>query len=240
MLGVISVRLPTVSRWGIVALVPALGLACTFPDYWIDRNAATGSGGEAALPDGTEAGSSSGGGAAAPAASPCMQTYPTTMDGLTSRYKVVTTGRSWANAERDCETEGGHLIVIDDGVENDWMTSIAAEFMTDDSFTTQQAWIGLSDSATEETFEWVTGVALTLGPWATGEPNDKDDNEDCVQIAAVGEWNDDSCNEELAYVCECDGTPSAELWCDSQATETCGDCNTACRSDQACVDSKCE
>ena len=170
----------------------------------------------------------------------CMQTYATIVPGLTSRYKEGTTGQSWANAERDCETEGGHLIVIDDAAENDWMKSIAAKSMTDSSLTNQQAWIGLGDSATEETFEWVTGAPLTVALWADMEPNDRYNNEDCVQVGATGSWNDDSCEEPLAYVCECDGTPSAELWCDSQANETCGDCNSPCQPDQTCVNSTCQ
>lgn len=170
----------------------------------------------------------------------CMPTYATVVSGLTSLYREVTTGQSWANAERDCESDGGHLIVIDDAAENDWMKSIAEASMTDMTTTTQQAWIGLGDSATEETFEWVTGAPLTFAQWVDMEPNDRDDNEDCVQIGASGSWNDDSCEEPLVYVCECDGTPSAEFWCDSQANETCGDCDTPCAPEQTCVDSKCQ
>lgn len=256
MVAVISLLLPTRSHWGIVAAVPALAVACTFPDYAIDLRVVGGSAGDVTLPGGagagasiagggspsvdTEAGSSSVGLAGAPADPPCMRTYPTTLPGLTSRYKEAAVGLSWANAERDCETDGGHLIVVDDAAENEWMKWIAATSMTGDTSTSQQAWIGLGDSATEETFFWVTGAPLTLAPWGNGEPNDKNDNEDCVQIGASGSWNDDSCNELLVYACECDGTPSAGLWCDSQATETCGDCDSPCPPEQTCVASKCQ
>ena len=180
------------------------------------------------------------GAAGADSGPPCMQTYPTVVTGLTSRYKEVVTGQSWANAERDCETDGGHLIVIDDSAENDWMTTFAAKSLTDSGSTNQLSWIGLGDSATEETFEWVTGAPLSLALWAAAEPNDLMDDEDCVEIREEGTWNDDHCDAPLTYVCECDGTASPGLWCDSQATESCGDCNSPCPLDQTCFNSKCQ
>lgn len=187
-----------------------------------------------------DVGASTAGAAGAPSEPPCMRTYSTVLPGSTSRYRETTERRSWVNAERDCETEGGHLIVIDDATENDWMKSIAAKATTDTPITNQQAWIGLGDSAIEETFEWVTGAPLTLAIWGDGEPNDHDHDEDCVEVGASGSWNDDSCEELLVYACECDGAPSTGLWCDSQANETCGDCNSPCPPEQICVNSKCQ
>ncbi len=180
------------------------------------------------------------GAAGAPSALNCAPSYTTVVPGLTSRYREASVGQKWSDAERDCESDGGHLIVIDDGAENDWMKSIAAKSMTGNGSTNQLSWIGLGDSATEETFEWVTGAPLSLALWADAEPNDLMDDEDCVEIRALGTWNDDHCDAPLTYACECDGTPSAGLWCDSQATETCGDCNSPCPLDQTCFNSKCQ
>jgi hypothetical protein len=169
---------------------------------------------------------------------PCMQSY-LPQPGLSSRYRVVNAGKTWPVAELDCESEGAHLVVIDDDTENALVQSVAEQSMTSSKSTNQLTWIGLGDSANEGEFRWVTGEAVTLARWFPGEPNNLYGNEDCVEIRANGEWNDDHCDAPLTYVCECDGTPSAGAWCDTLNDATCGDCNTACPSGQSCKYQRC-
>lgn len=181
------------------------------------------------------------GGEAGNASSPaCWQSYPLVVDGSSSRYKDVSTGAIWVDAERDCEADGGHLIVIDDPVENDWLQTIAELAVTDDASTHQLVWLGLGDSAIESEFVWVTGAALSSPRWASSEPNDLNDSEDCAELRASGDWNDDRCNAKLRYVCECDGLPSADDWCDTSQDATCGDCSTSCAAEQTCTSLKCQ
>jgi hypothetical protein len=170
----------------------------------------------------------------------CPASYTTAVAGLTSRYREVTTGRRWALAERDCESDGGHLIVIDSEAENAFAASFAELAVTNVTSTHQLAWLGAGDSRTEGAFYWITGSALTLAFWTAAEPNSLFDDEDCVEIRANAEWNDDRCDAELAYVCECDGAVSAAEWCDTSLTTSCGDCITACPSPQACVKQQCQ
>ena len=201
-----------------------------------------GGGGGVAAIGGTAAqaaGAGAGGEAGEPFAPPCMQTYPTTFEGSTSRYKEVTTGATWAVAERDCELDGGHLIVISDEAENDWLKEFAARQVTDSASTNQLAWLGLGDHSNEGAFVWVTGAPISLAPWAAKEPNSLNGFEDCVEIRASGEWNDDRCNARPRYVCECDGALPIGNWCDTDAPETCGDCNTACTAEQSCLEQEC-
>jgi hypothetical protein len=62
---------------------------------------------------------------------------------------------------------------------------------------------GLNDLATEGTFVWPDGSAPTFAPWNAGEPNDAGGIEDCVEMSlALDAWNDISCAEPRAYVCE--------------------------------------
>jgi hypothetical protein len=166
-----------------------------------------------------------------------MQTYP--MMQAMSRYKVVTTGQPWALAERDCESEGGHLVVVDDEAENLLVKAAAEASITDAASNYRATWIGLGDSANEGEFRWVTGAGVTLSFWSAGEPNSLYNAEDCVEVRVTGEWNDDRCDAALTYVCECDGAASAGLWCDTLANSTCGDCNTACPANQTCADQRC-
>jgi len=178
--------------------------------------------------------------AGAPSGPACLQTYPTVVEGLTSRYKQGATRLKWVEAERDCETEGGHLIVIDSDAENTWMAGIAALSLTNQASSHQLAWLGMGDHATEGEFRWVTGVPLTLTSWFSDEPNSLNDAEDCGEMRASGLWNDDRCNASLVYVCECDGQPSAGEWCDTDDELTCGDCSTSCGSDETCASQLCK
>jgi hypothetical protein len=171
----------------------------------------------------------------------CQQTYTTTVDGLSSRYKLVAPGQPWVVAERDCEADGAHLVVIDDAAEQTYLTSLAAATTTDNGSTNQLLWLGLTDQASEGSFAWVTGASVSLTHWSDGEPNNSFGGiEDCAEIRGSGDWNDDHCSARLGYVCECDGAASLELWCDTDLPATCGDCRTSCSEAQACVTQKCE
>ena len=170
----------------------------------------------------------------------CAATYPMLVAGLTSHYRVVSPGQSWVTAERDCESDGGHLAIIDDDAENVWLTSIATQAVTASGSSNQLIWIGLGDQRTEGEFRWVNGATLGQTYWAANEPSSLNGNEDCVEIRKTGEWNDDHCAAKLSYVCECDGALSAGEWCDTDSPTTCGDCSTACSANQTCSVQKCK
>ncbi len=200
-------------------------------------NAGSGGGGGTS---GDTASAGDAGSAGATAEPLCKQTYPIVVAGLTSRYKQGAARLIWVEAERDCESEGGHLIVINDEVENNWMAQIAEQSVTDSGSSNQLAWLGLGDHAKEGEFRWVTGAPVELASWFSNEPNSLNDIEDCGEMRASGLWNDDRCNAKLTYICECDALPSAAKWCDTDEVATCGDCSTACASDQTCSSQLCK
>lgn len=44
---------------------------------------------------------------------------------------------------------------------------------------------------------------ITFTPWSPGDPNDKDGNENCIEMfAATGEWNDRKCDYNTFFICE--------------------------------------
>ena len=48
----------------------------------------------------------------------------------------------------------------------------------------------------------VKGGALGWQNWRSGEPNDLDGDEDCVNIFGDGLWNDIRCSDEFKAVCQ--------------------------------------
>ena len=64
--------------------------------------------------------------------------------------------------------------------------------------TSDPAWIGISDSASEGDWVFLDGGSVTYTNWKTNEPNNSGGNEDCVDINLVssepGTWNDSNCS----------------------------------------------
>jgi hypothetical protein len=105
--------------------------------------------------------------------------------------------RTWAEAEADCVTRGGHLISVHDQATQDFLTANAFVIAGGDW------WIGLNDLANEGLFVWSDDTAVDFTSWAGGEPNNAGD-EDCVHfpIWAGGNWNDLPCGAQGRYICE--------------------------------------
>ena len=78
-------------------------------------------------------------------------------------------------------------MTINDAAEQNWLLSVFG--------TTQRLWIGLTDTATEGVFNWVSGQAVTYTNWTPGEPNTGSGSysEDYVAMnwfGTSGQWND--------------------------------------------------
>jgi hypothetical protein len=152
--------------------------------------------------------------------------------GQSSRYRFATLGADapWIVAESDCESDGGHLIVIDDNAENTWLTGELTARNSGDT------WVGASDHVSEGSFKWVTGSAVGFATWDINEPNNSGGIEDCVETLAGGFWNDAACSHLMAHVCECDRIAIAapHTYCDTDLPASCGECANVCSGTQAC------
>ena len=96
---------------------------------------------------------------------------------------------TWTDAEAKAVQLGGHLAIINDEAENQWVFDTFSEY----GGVGRNLWIGLTDRATEGVFEWVDGAPLTFTRWGEGEPSGG--NEDCAGIFAPQDfrapgWND--------------------------------------------------
>jgi hypothetical protein len=101
---------------------------------------------------------------------------------------------TWAQQRLACESDGGYLAIPDTQRELEGLVVPGAN-----------AWVGISDSAVEGAFVTVTGVPATFLPWAPTQPDNFNQNEDCVLVlSAAMQLNDEPCQVPRPGVCECD------------------------------------
>ena len=78
------------------------------------------------------------------------------------------------------------------------------QYLSTATATANLIYIDGTDAAEEGTFvSNATGDMLTYTNWRSGEPNNYQNNEDCVLYRKVhGTWNDISCSTPLQAICE--------------------------------------
>lgn len=146
------------------------------------------------------------------------------------RYLICRSALPYADARDACVDMGLDLAVLADADE--------ARRVADDvrAIRRGEYWIGLDDTAAEGTFRWVDGREVAPdAPWAPGEPNDYNNNEDCAHLRADQPiWNDLPCGVSRGFICEppCprgqdedgDGVPRCDGDCDDSdpAVGRCG------------------
>jgi hypothetical protein len=125
-------------------------------------------------------------------------------------YMAFLAERTWFQARRACENNGGYLVTI---TSEDEMNFIWKKFGPLFTETWKGPWIGFSDAAKESDWQWVTGESGVVGQdsvyanWYVGEPDDCCGGQDCASIAGGHwgyKWNDNKCHFLLPYICERD------------------------------------
>jgi hypothetical protein len=101
-------------------------------------------------------------------------------------YEAVDTVLSWPDINSLAATRGGYVVTI---------TSAAEQAFVFANFGGARRWIGLTDEATEGTFQWVTGEPVVYTNWDVGEPNNSNNGgasagEDFSELRGNGTWND--------------------------------------------------
>ncbi len=110
-------------------------------------------------------------------------------------------GRSFADNEALCVDFGGHIMTIDNGLQQ----TSAAVLMNE--FGIANAWIGLNDRASEGRFVWLDGTPLSYTDWDTGQPdnapNTDPNGEDCAVMARDRgfKWADFRCGLAFSALC---------------------------------------
>jgi hypothetical protein len=113
----------------------------------------------------------------------------------TTHSYFLLTSSSWTDAEATAVSLGGHLVTVNDAVENDWLVSTFSNF----GGQPRALWTGLTDTAQEGVFAWASGEPVSYTNWETGQPDDGGGfypHEDYVLIwpspgpRSPGYWND--------------------------------------------------
>ncbi|KAM5214507.1 C-type lectin domain family 10 member A-like [Hipposideros larvatus] len=115
-----------------------------------------------------------------------------------SCYWFSRTGKPWPEAEKYCQLENAHLVVINSREEQNFVQE-----HTGSSYT----WMGLSDP--EGIWKWVDGTEYETNfkNWKPGQPDDWHGHglgggEDCAHFHSDGRWNDDVCQRPYRWICE--------------------------------------
>ncbi len=97
-------------------------------------------------------------------------------------YSLTNIQTHWTDAEAEAVSQGGHLVTINDELEQTWLRQ---------TFTVNLLyWIGFTDQAVEGQWVWISGEPVTYTNWYQGEPNN-DGNEDYAIMNWIGNtWND--------------------------------------------------
>ena len=124
-------------------------------------------------------------------------------------YQLERTVRTWDAARVACNALGSnaHLAYVTSSVQDALVAMLADGFIT-------LAWIGATDSPTEDDWHWLDGRDFAPSPlpnvlaftaWNTNQPDDSGGSEDCAAMDLknnVGKWDDRGCGETRPSVCE--------------------------------------
>lgn len=124
-----------------------------------------------------------------------------------TRYTLIPFALPWHRAKQYAATNGGHLVVINDKEENDWLIKAFGG--------NTEYWTGLTDEAEEGKWAAVNGEEVKYFNWMPREPDNYRKNQHYVIInakaphlkqTASGKWNDVPGNEIRIGIIEKKGT----------------------------------
>ena len=105
-------------------------------------------------------------------------------------YIVVNANSAtWWDANEFCKTKGGHLVTITSTSEQNFVKKLIRQSGSKNNY-----WIGgYKDSS--NTWRWVTGENFIFTSWSSGEPNNFQNQENCLAMygdvnSQFGDWND--------------------------------------------------
>src|SRR5450755_4422703 len=128
--------------------------------------------------------------------SPACSSLPGYTAHNTHAYKRTSDQPKFDDAIEGCQRDGAYLVRIEDATEGQYIATTYGE-----------VWVGASDQETEATFRNVSSdnQIITYDNFTGSEPNDNNNDEDCVYAGVDAHWNDTACGDtNHKALCECD------------------------------------
>lgn len=109
---------------------------------------------------------------------------------LRSCYRFSYDKLEWSAAKSACEKLGSKLTVVNSEAEQKALVPKVP----------YASWIGLRRFP----WVWVNGSRLSYSNWNDGEPNNWNNEEECVEMnpSSAGQWNDRNCNGQHYCICK--------------------------------------
>nr|AQY54447.1 immulectin 11 [Hepialus xiaojinensis] len=116
-------------------------------------------------------------------------------------YKVHKSPKYWTEAVSTCKYEGGYLVVPESQGEIDFLVKLIENQLSGD---TTGVFVGIHDMFIEGNFMTVKADSISdiFDNWAAGEPDDFQDNEDCVLLHRNSKYYDYDCKRKFPFICK--------------------------------------
>ncbi|XP_017294279.1 galactose-specific lectin nattectin-like [Kryptolebias marmoratus] len=107
--------------------------------------------------------------------------------------------KDWDDAEDFCNLFDAHLTSI----QGDDDYNFIRELVLKATGTNTRTWVGGTDAEEEGYWVWTDGSPFTFTAWGSGEPNNVDGNENCMEINLRGQdyVNDENCSRKNSFIC---------------------------------------
>ncbi|XP_073822436.1 collectin-11-like [Musca autumnalis] len=119
-------------------------------------------------------------------------------DGADRIYIEESEEYTWFEASQECLNRGMTLIAVDSRAKQQKLSDIINDLQS-------RFWIGGFKKSSSQ-FVWIfKGQSFDFTNWDENEPNNKYNNEDCVELLSSDSgisWNDATCTLKLGYICE--------------------------------------
>ncbi|CAH0719669.1 unnamed protein product, partial [Brenthis ino] len=126
----------------------------------------------------------------------CDYTYYSEIEGYLKLQEIPA---NWHEARLRCHLEGGQLA----SPINNMFNSIMRLYMDKNSNIKNGVFTGIHATFSRGDFHTIEGVPLSIIPhkWGPYEPNNLNDEEQCITMSSSGEISDADCTETLPYFC---------------------------------------
>jgi hypothetical protein len=108
------------------------------------------------------------------------------LDFQSHTYSLLDTSMNWTDSEAEAVSLGGHLVTINDALENQFVLTFFANALPGNG----RVWLGLSDAVSEGSFFWANGEPVTYTNWDFNEPNNAGNEDYVAMYSGNGFWVD--------------------------------------------------